>query len=160
MPRARTSTATGKRAASKSATAKRSTRRATPKTTRSRATPTVTSRAARSSKFVCPECGRTFARAAALGAHRRVHGVAGSSTQAANGGTNRGKPANTRTAASTVSAPAAVAPRARRTAATADGVNRDGLLRSLFPHGIPANEEAIRAVSRWLDEADRLARLR
>jgi hypothetical protein len=38
-------------------------------------------------------------------------------------------------------------------------VNRDALLRSLFPNGIPASEEAIRSVNLWLDEAERLARL-
>src|SRR5689334_18558372 len=39
--------------------------------------------AASGAEFVCPECGRTFGRAAALGAHRsRAHGVAGQSAQA------------------------------------------------------------------------------
>jgi hypothetical protein len=47
-----------------------------------------------------------------------------------------------------------------RAASSATGVNRDALLRSLFPNGIPANEEAIRSVYRWLDEAERLARLK
>ena len=39
-------------------------------------------------------------------------------------------------------------------------VDRDRLLRVLFPVGIPANEEALRGVNSWLDEAERLARLR
>ena len=39
-------------------------------------------------------------------------------------------------------------------------VNRDGLLQSLFPTGIPAREDAIRQVNAWLDEAERLARMR
>lgn len=39
-------------------------------------------------------------------------------------------------------------------------LNRDGLLRSLFPIGIPAREDAIRQVNAWLDEAERLARMR
>jgi len=39
-------------------------------------------------------------------------------------------------------------------------VNRDGLLQSLFPAGIPAREDAIRQVNAWLDEAERLARMR
>jgi hypothetical protein len=39
-------------------------------------------------------------------------------------------------------------------------VNRDGLLQSLFPSGIPAREDAIRQVNAWLDEAERLARMR
>src|SRR5262249_43299591 len=34
-------------------------------------------------RFTCPECGRTFATAAALGSHRsRAHGVAGQSARA------------------------------------------------------------------------------
>src|SRR5205085_8899680 len=32
-------------------------------------------------EFKCPECGRVFTRAAALGAHRRSHGVVGASAQ-------------------------------------------------------------------------------
>jgi hypothetical protein len=39
-------------------------------------------------------------------------------------------------------------------------VNRDSLLQSLFPNGIPAREDAIREVNAWLDEAERLARIR
>ncbi len=39
-------------------------------------------------------------------------------------------------------------------------VNRDRLLQSLFPNGVPAREDAIRQVSAWLDEAERLARMR
>jgi hypothetical protein len=38
-------------------------------------------------------------------------------------------------------------------------VNRDALLQTLFPSGIPARTEVIRAVNSWLDEADRLAQL-
>jgi hypothetical protein len=33
------------------------------------------------------------------------------------------------------------------------------LLRELFPNGLPAREAVIRAVNRWLDEAERLAGL-
>src|SRR6187397_1229375 len=37
-----------------------------------------------SGELVCPECGKTFTRAQALGAHRsRAHGVAGTSKSAA-----------------------------------------------------------------------------
>ena len=37
----------------------------------------------KAAEFVCPECGRSFTRAAALGAHRRqAHGVVGVSRQA------------------------------------------------------------------------------
>ncbi len=39
-------------------------------------------------------------------------------------------------------------------------VDRDKLLQSLFPTGIPAREDAIRQVNAWLDEAERLARMR
>jgi len=41
----------------------------------------------------------------------------------------------------------------------ADGINRDALLTTLFPTGIPAREEVMRAASSWLDEAERLAKL-
>jgi hypothetical protein len=37
-------------------------------------------------------------------------------------------------------------------------VDRDALLRSLFPHGIPAREQTLREVNAWLDEAERLTR--
>jgi hypothetical protein len=39
-------------------------------------------------------------------------------------------------------------------------VDRDGLLQFLLPAGIPAREDAIRQVNAWLDEAERLARMR
>jgi hypothetical protein len=39
-------------------------------------------------------------------------------------------------------------------------VNRDALLQALFPAGIPAKESVIRSVNSWLDEAERLARMR
>jgi hypothetical protein len=38
------------------------------------------------------------------------------------------------------------------------GVNRDALLQSIFPNGVPAREEVIRRANAWLDEAERLAR--
>ncbi len=41
-----------------------------------------------------------------------------------------------------------------------DRVDRDALLRALFPGGMPAREEVIRAASGWLDDAERLARMR
>jgi hypothetical protein len=37
-------------------------------------------------------------------------------------------------------------------------VNRDALIASIFPQGVPPKESVIRDVSRWLDEAERLAR--
>jgi hypothetical protein len=99
--------------------------------------------------FTCPECGKTFARAAALGAHRKItHGVAGTSSNAA---------ANRRRKAT-----AASSSRRRRVAATASNgraqtVDRDALLRTLFPDGIPPRQDVIGAVNDWLDEAERLA---
>ena len=109
--------------------------------------------------FVCPECGRTFARAAALGAHRsRAHGVAGKSARATsrrNGGSlSAGTTGGT-------GADARASRRSRRGAgASRDGVDRDALLRSVFPNGIPAREDAMRAVTAWLDDAERLVRMR
>src|SRR5205823_6130307 len=35
-------------------------------------------------------------------------------------------------------------------------INRDALLQTLFPNGIPAKESVIRSVNNWLDEAERL----
>jgi uncharacterized C2H2 Zn-finger protein len=104
-------------------------------------------------EFVCPECGRTFGRAAALGAHRsRAHGVKGRSARA-----------TSRRARSVPSAPAGAASSKRASArrgASANSVDRDSLLKSLFPDGIPAREEVVRAATTWLDEAERLARMR
>jgi hypothetical protein len=37
------------------------------------------------------------------------------------------------------------------------GFDRDGLLRALFPNGIPASESVIRDLNAWLDQAERLA---
>jgi hypothetical protein len=121
----------------------------------------------KSGEFVCPECGRTFARAAALGAHRsRAHGVAGASRSAAR---SRGRSAGKATAGSRRTSGAArtraavTSPRrgrGGRAQGQEGGVDRDALLRSLFPNGIPARAEAIREVNAWLDEAQRLSRLR
>jgi uncharacterized C2H2 Zn-finger protein len=110
-------------------------------------------------EFKCPECGRTFTRAAAMGAHRRqAHGVVGTSAQS--------RARKTRaTATSRLGAPKR---RQRKTASATrsrssvrnGAVNRDALLKSLFPDGIPAKESVIHDVNSWLDEAERLARLR
>ena len=95
--------------------------------------------------FACPECGKTFSRAASLGAHRnRAHGVTGAS----------GRRAETRRRASPTTT-------SRRTASTRtrqDSIDRDALLQALFPSGIPAKESVIRDVNAWLDQAERLAR--
>jgi hypothetical protein len=97
----------------------------------------------------CPECGRSFKRAQALGAHRRqAHGIAGTSARTrarrqtdgrnAHGGTNGKNPT--------------------RSAST--GVDHNRLLETVFPDGIPAREDVISALNSWLAEADRLAGLR
>jgi len=55
---------------------------------------------------------------------------------------------------------------ARRGAPGASGnggaaaVNRDALLAALFPNGVPPRESVIREVAQWLDQAERLAKLR
>jgi len=115
----------------------------------------------------CPECGKTFARPASLGAHRnRAHGVAGASKRAQrtrarkgsrNGGTtHRGsRPQTTRHQTTR---------RRSGTITTAQGqsgnINRDALLQALFPNGLPAREAVIRRANAWLDEAEQLARSR
>jgi uncharacterized C2H2 Zn-finger protein len=139
--------------------------------------------------LVCPECGKTFVRAQGLAAHRRqAHGVIGSSKataarrRATTTGRSSSRPASRRASAATASPAAATAnptatatptpaakPAAkrrrtsRRTAATngtAQVINRDALLALVYPNGIPARENVIRAVSSWLAEAERLARER
>jgi hypothetical protein len=108
-------------------------------------------------ELTCPECGRTFSRAAALGAHRRrAHGVAGASANAKRATTRSRRGASTERRAAT---------RRRATAASRDGTqknasDRDSLLAALFPNGVPPREDVIRAVGQWLDEADRLAAMR
>src|SRR5262249_38066982 len=105
--------------------------------------------------LTCPECGRSFTRAAALGAHRKqAHGVAGSSANAAS---NRRRSATSQRSASNS---ARRRTRAAVSNATARTIDRDALLRALFPDGIPPREDVIGAANDWLNEADRLARLR
>ena len=125
----------------------------------------------KTAELVCPECGRTFTRAAALGAHRRqAHGVVGASRQtrsaksgASTNATRRRAPNQrrrtraSRTSGTTVGSTS----RSRRSSAPRErSVNRDTLLQALFPAGIPAKESVIRSVNSWLDEAERLARIR
>src|SRR6266542_3220406 len=117
-------------------------------------------------EFKCPECGRTFTRAAALGAHRRqAHGIVGATSRSRAGGRS-----TRRTAARALSS-TATSTRRRRPAGTASGsprgrargdgsVDRDALLQKLFPNGIPAKEDVIRAINSWLDEAERLAKMK
>lgn len=122
-------------------------------------------------EYVCPECGRAFARPQALGAHRRAaHGIAGTSRSSA---PRRGRRQARATPAQATGA-AAAQPRQpsssrRRTGSSSrrsttrterPSADRDALLQALFPNGIPARENVIRAVNAWLDEADRLAKMR
>ncbi len=111
-------------------------------------------------EFTCPECGKTFTRAASLGAHRKqTHGVAGASTQPR-------RRTRRRSRATTAVAGAGATRRttsARRRAAAARSANqgeidRDRLLQTLFPNGLPAREEVIQRANAWLDEAEQLAR--
>jgi len=108
-------------------------------------------------EVVCPECGRKFKRPSALGAHRwQAHRVAGSSPQARSR-RRTGKSA----AGGGISAGAGSIRAEARSAAPGDFiVDRDALLRIVFPNGIPVRDDVIRTVSRWLDEAEMLARLR
>ena len=56
---------------------------------------------------------------------------------------------------------AAAGARARATATANNGsVNRDALLRAVFPAGLPAREAVIRAATEWLEDAERIARMR
>jgi hypothetical protein len=117
-------------------------------------------------EFKCPECGRTFTRAAALGAHRRqAHGIAGATSRSQSGGRSTRRTTGRATSATATST------RRRRTARAASGsppararrdgsVDRDALLQKLFPNGIPAKEDVIRAINNWLDEAERLAKMK
>jgi hypothetical protein len=135
----------------------------------------------RSGGFVCVECGRTFTRAASLGAHRRqAHGVPGASAQSSQRANGSRRASSTSAGAKTVRTRARTATsdgkrtsgttaRAGRRASSSArangstrrrGVDRDALLQALFPDGIPARENVIRSLNNWLDEADRLARMR
>jgi uncharacterized C2H2 Zn-finger protein len=116
---------------------------------------TTKPKAATAETFKCPECGRTFARAQALGAHRnRAHGVAGSSRSAAAAKRSRATRSTTRAAAARATARRRPATTPRATRRTVD---RDALLRALFPAGIPPRENLISDLNAWLDEAERLA---
>jgi hypothetical protein len=123
-------------------------------------------------EFKCPECGRTFGRAAALGAHRRqAHGVVGTSSQARSSGSRTARAAFASSTTGRARRSAGSSGRRTRssstTAASNDGrgrrsgtADRDSLLKALFPNGIPPKEDVIRAVNAWLDDAERLVRMR
>lgn len=111
-------------------------------------------------EFVCPECGRRFARAAALGAHRRsAHGVVGARTRAratARGEARGSRARRTRPAASE----GGVSTQRSRRSGQDGALDRDALLKAVFPNGIPPSEEVVRSLNAWLDEAERLASTR
>ena len=140
MATSKTRPAAKKRATSKRATSKRTAAQGS---------------ATSGAEFVCPECGRAFARAAALGAHRnRAHGVAGRSAQATKRRARAGQSSSAKRDA------AAKTTTRKPKSANRNGIDRDALLTMLFPDGVPAREEVIRAASGWLDEAERLSQTR
>jgi hypothetical protein len=107
------------------------------------------------SEVVCPECGRKFKRPSALGAHRwQAHRVAGTSPQAR----SRRRTGKARTGGGT--SVGSIGAERRPTGPGDFVVDRDALLQIVFPNGIPVRDDVIRTVSRWLDEAEMLARLR
>ena len=104
---------------------------------------------------VCPECGRKFKRPSALGAHRwQAHRVAGSSPQA------RSRRRTGKAAGGGGNSTGSIGAETRARASGDFAVDRDALLRIVFPNGIPVRDDVIRTVSRWLDEAEMLAQLR
>lgn len=141
-----------RKASRRSATAARSSATVAAATT---AVPT-----AETSQFVCPECGRAFTRAPALGSHRsRVHGVRGTSATSKSAAakttrTRRARQTSRRAATATAQTNGTQATRTRPTTA---GVDRDALLATLFPNGVPPRESVIRELAAWLDQAEKLA---
>jgi hypothetical protein len=126
-------------------------------------------------QLTCPECGKTFTRPQALGAHRRqAHGVAGTSKNAKNqkaaaastatsrrGGKLRSRATSSAASTATQSKRAGGAARSSGSrSGRRQNVDRDALLRMLFPTGMPPRQDVIVAVNRWLDEAERIARIR
>ncbi len=110
------------------------------------------------STLTCPDCGKTFTRPASLGAHRnRAHGVSGASSR--RGRSRTGGALRRRTG---TKGTAQQATRARSRATSSDGrrtrLDRDTLLQTIFPNGVPAREDVIRRANAWLDEAEKLAR--
>ena len=115
--------------------------------------------------LTCPDCGREFKTAAALGSHRsRVHGVAGTSRKnSAGSASSRGRRAagGARSPVANSRASQAGARRAQAARATSSGAgfDRDALLKAVFPNGIPANAQLLEALGPWLAEAERLSQI-
>jgi Zinc finger, C2H2 type len=120
----------------------------------------------KSKEFVCPECGRTFTRAAALGSHRRnAHNVVGAASQSraqtAEPATKTSRtPTTTKRRRTGTTTKTTATPAGRSSSPSNGALNRDALLQTLFPNCIPAKENVIRSANSWLDEAERLTRLR
>jgi len=97
-------------------------------------------------QLVCAECGKTFTRAASLGAHRKhAHGVSSS----------RPRRAPLQRGARERSSSSSQAPSNGKHV-----VDRDKLLALVFPEGLPKRERTLHEALAWLDEAERLARTR
>jgi uncharacterized C2H2 Zn-finger protein len=106
-------------------------------------------------QFKCPECGKTFGRAASLGAHRnRAHGVAGASKNA----TRSQRPSRS-AAKGRRGRPAGATTTPRSSQRRQSALDRNKLLETLFPNGVPPREDVVRRVGSWLDEAERLTQL-
>lgn len=119
----------------------------TPKQAR---TPRRATKSAVQATPTCPECGRTFGRPAALGAHRRqAHGVVGASA-GARASSRRRQSLKAGATSPGTAAPAGGSP----TRSNETTIDRNGLLRALFPNGIPADVNTIRSVNKWLDDAE------
>ena len=115
-----------------------------------------------SAEFKCPECGKSFTRAASLGAHRnRAHGVTGASKR----GTIRqtasasGASTDSRRRRRTATRPSSSGSATTRRRNGVGTIDRNHLLQTLFPDGVPPREDVIRRLGSWLDEAERLAKL-
>jgi uncharacterized C2H2 Zn-finger protein len=109
--------------------------------------------------LTCPECGKTFTRPASLGAHRnRAHGVAGASARRSRGRTTSRSGDTSRRRVTAARRQTRSRSRAGSSAGGRSRVDRDALLQTLFPNGLPAREEVIRRANAWLDEAEQLAK--
>ena len=130
---------------------------------RPRRTKTASSATA-TGEFTCPECGNTFTRAASLGAHRnRAHGITGTSkrarkrTSAPTSGSTTPRRRARQPARRSATRSARVPTTSRQNGAAT--INRDQLLQTLFPNGVPPREDVIQRIGNWLDEAEQLANL-
>jgi len=114
--------------------------------------------AQKGSNYVCPECGKSFSRAQALGAHRsRTHGVAGTSRAARTSDSAKNGAVRAGTGTSRGRSSRRTSVRGR----TGDGqFDRDKVLVAVFPNGVPAKASVIAALAPWLDEAERLSQMR